>query len=41
MVVTVEGVPKFHCSPGLYKAQKAFRVDAAVAPTNPPKKNGA
>jgi len=27
LVVTVEGVPKFHCSPGLFKAQKAFRVE--------------
>lgn len=38
LVVSVEGVPKFHCSPGLYKAQKAFRVEAALAPATSPKK---
>ena len=33
LIVTVEGVPKFHCRAGLFKAQKAFRVETALAPT--------
>ena len=38
LVACVEGVPKFHASPGAFKGRKAIRVDQVLG--DPPKTDG-
>ncbi len=36
IVISVEGLPKYHARPGAFKGRKAIRIDEPMAPVGPP-----
>jgi flagellar motor switch protein FliM len=36
IIISVEGLPKYHARPGAFKGRKAIRIDEPMAPVGPP-----